>query len=193
MDTLSNPKRDQILKTGQQLFWKFGFRRVTVEEICREAGVSKMTFYKFFPNKQELASAILDKVFDESLMKIKMIRDEHESADKTLKKMLQMKSEGVHGISKEFIKDLYANPEWGMRSYLEEKTSMVYAEISRVYEKGKEEGWVRKDLNVPFLIQFIQKSIEMITKDELLNHFDSSEELVMEITNLFVYGISPHG
>ncbi len=43
MSVKSNPKRELILSTGKDLFWKFGFRRVTIEEICKEAGISKMT------------------------------------------------------------------------------------------------------------------------------------------------------
>ena len=180
------------MTTGKELFWKFGFKRVTIEEICREAGVSKMTFYKFFPNKQVLATNILDAVFEESLVKIRNIADEHETANNTLRKFLQMKSEGVHGISKEFIKDLYENPDGEMGLYIEKKSRMIFAEIINVYENGKNDGWVRKDLDVPFFLQFTQKAIELVTKDEILNHFESSEELIMEITNLFVYGISPH-
>jgi AcrR family transcriptional regulator len=192
MNDTSNPKKMLILKTGKELFWKFGFRRVTVEEICKEAGVSKMTYYKYFPNKMELATTILDEVFDESIYKIKKLHDEHESPDKTLRKILQLKSEGIRGISEEFIKDLYANPEDTLKSYIEKKTGSIMAEIIKVYEKGKEDGWVRKDLNIPFLILYSQKTFGIFSEDEMLHYFGSPEEMIMEITNLFVYGISPH-
>ena len=192
MNTTSSPKRIQILTTGKELFWKFGFKRVTIEEICREAGVSKMTFYKFFPNKLELATTILDAIFEENLEKIRKLRDEHESPDKTFKKMLQLKSEGTHGISNEFIKDLYADPDGLLKSYIEEKSNMMFAEIIRVYEQGKEDGWIRKDLNIPFFFQYIMKSMESLTDDDLLTYFDTPQELIMEITNMFVYGITPH-
>ena len=192
MNITSSPKRELILKTGKELFWKFGFKRVTVEEICKEAGISKMTYYKFFSNKKELATTILDGVFEESLEKIRRLEAEHETADKTLNKILQLKSEGVHGISKEFIKDLYTNPDDDMKVYMEEKSTMLFTEIIRLYEQGKKDGWVRKDLNVPFMIHFTQKTVEMISKDDLLNFFDSSEDLIMEVTNLLVFGISPH-
>jgi len=192
MEIPSNPKRTLILNTGKELLWKFGFRRVTIEEICKEAGVSKMTFYKYFPNKMELATNILDEVFDESIMKIRKLHDDHESPDKTLRKILQLKSEGSRGISEEFIKDLYTNPEDELKSYMEKKTGMVMAEIIKVYEKGKIDGWVRKDLNIPFLILFSQKTIGMLSEDEILHYFDSPQEMIMELTNLFIYGISPH-
>jgi len=151
-----------------------------------------MTFYKYFPNKMELATNILDEVFDESIMKIRKLHDDHESPDKTLRKILQLKSEGSRGISEEFIKDLYTNPEDELKSYMEKKTGMVMAEIIKVYEKGKIDGWVRKDLNIPFLILFSQKTIGMLSEDEILHYFDSPQEMIMELTNLFIYGISPH-
>ena len=192
MKSTSNPKRNQILHTGKELFWKFGFKRVTIEEICREAAVSKMTFYKYFQNKQELAVNIMDDVFEESMLKIKKIDEEHESADKTFKKFLQLKSEGSRGISEEFINDLYKNPDPELKSYMEKKTRSMLEEIRKVYEHGKETGWVRKDLNVPFFILFSQKIIMLTNDQEMMHFFDSSQDLIMELTNLFIYGISPH-
>lgn len=192
MKTVSNPKRTQILSTGKELFWKFGFKRVTIEEICREAAVSKMTFYKFFENKQELAVHIMDEVFDESLLKIRKIDEEHESAETTFKKFLQLKSEGSRDISEEFIKDLYTNPDPGLKTYMEKKTKFMLEEIQKVYENGKETGWVRKDLNIPFLILFSQKLVSLTNDKEMMHFFDSSQDLIMEVTNLIIYGISPH-
>jgi len=46
MNRSENQKYNQIIDTSKKLFWKYGIKRVTIEEICREAGVSKMTFYK---------------------------------------------------------------------------------------------------------------------------------------------------
>ena len=192
MTTTSNPKRIQILSTGKELFWKFGFKRVTIEEICKEAGVSKMTFYKYFPNKLELATTILDDIFKESQAKIRSIADEHETPEKTFAKILQLKSEGTRGISEEFIKDLYSNKEDGLKSYMDEKSKTMFAEFIQVYERGKEDGWIRKDLNIPFFFSYAMKSMALITSDELQPFFDSPQELVMEITNLFLYGVTPH-
>ncbi len=192
MSTTSNPKRIQLLTTGKDLFWKFGFRRVTIEEISKEAGVSKMTFYKYFPNKIELAKCILDEIFDESLEKIRMISEDHETPEKTFKKILQLKSEGTRGIGEEFIKDLYTNVEIGLKTYMEEKTTLLFTEMIKVYEKGKKDGWIRKDLNIPFFLSYIRKSMDMVVNDELLAHFNTPQDMIMELTNFYLYGITPH-
>ncbi|MBN2410872.1 helix-turn-helix transcriptional regulator, partial [candidate division KSB1 bacterium] len=52
--------------TAKELFFKYGIRRVTIEEICKKARVSKMTFYKFFQNKIELAIVMLKKLYDDA-------------------------------------------------------------------------------------------------------------------------------
>ena len=62
-----NKKYRDIMETATRLFWKHGLRRVTIEEICQEAKVSKMTFYKYFPSKTELAKEIMQKMFDENM------------------------------------------------------------------------------------------------------------------------------
>lgn len=62
-------KRSQIVRTAKRLFSRHGSRRVTVEELCREAGVSKVTFYKHFENKVDLVRTIRDEWLDEGFRK----------------------------------------------------------------------------------------------------------------------------
>ena len=57
-------KPDQIIKTAIDLFSRFGTKRVTVEEICKTAGVSKATFYKYFKNKLDLIRHIRDELIE---------------------------------------------------------------------------------------------------------------------------------
>ncbi len=67
----SNTKR-KLIEAAHALIWANSYAQVSVEDICREAGVQKGSFYHFFPGKADLAAAALaDKwqngcqVFDE--------------------------------------------------------------------------------------------------------------------------------
>lgn len=186
-----NKKQRQILDKGKELFWKHGFKRVSVEEISREAGVSKMTFYKYFPNKAELAIAVMDGVFDQSIRKIQGMGGKGKSPEANLEEIIQMKFEGTTGMSEEFIKDLYADQEGSLKEYMEKKTAGMFNEVVLLYERGKEEGWVRKNLHIPFLLYFTRKSMEIFTKEETPPYFENPQEMIMEITRLFIYGIAP--
>ena len=65
MTTKNTSKSYQaIIDTAKTLFMKHGMRRITVEEICREASVSKMTFYRLFTNKEDVAEIIIFEIND---------------------------------------------------------------------------------------------------------------------------------
>jgi len=52
--------RQKILDTAATLFYMQSYTAVGVATICKEAGVSKGSFFHFFNSKQDLALAVLD-------------------------------------------------------------------------------------------------------------------------------------
>jgi AcrR family transcriptional regulator len=92
-------KCEILMETGRKLFWKYGFRRVSVDEICREANVSKMTFYRCFDNKTDLAQKIFLRVVNEGVRKFNEIMEADTTAAGKLKQMLMIKMEGTNEIS----------------------------------------------------------------------------------------------
>lgn len=58
----STPARQRILDTAFHLFYVRGIRAVGVDLIIAESGVAKATFYKYFPAKDDLVLAYLDRV-----------------------------------------------------------------------------------------------------------------------------------
>ncbi len=188
---VNNKKYRAILDSSRKLFWKHGIRRVSVEEICREAKTSKMTFYRFFPNKTELAKAVLERFYEESMTNFRKIIREDTPAPVKMQKMIRMKLEGTYDISNEFIQDFLINKNLGLTSYFEEKLKDIWAEGIREFKLGQEEGWIRKDLNVEFLFWFSRKIIPVLDDKELLKLFKSPHEMIREVANLIVYGIAP--
>lgn len=56
----SQPARDRILSTAHDLFYADGIRATGIDRIIAEAGVTKVTFYRHFPSKNDLIVAFLD-------------------------------------------------------------------------------------------------------------------------------------
>lgn len=191
-DFTQNKKYSDILETARVLFWKYGFKRVSIEEICREAKTSKMTFYKFFPNKLDLAKAVFDSVVDKSVKQFKIHLDEAKTASEFLANMLQMKRDGIHDISKEFVADFYANPELGLKDYINEKTQQVWLEMVGDFKLAQERGLFRKDLNIEFFLYFTRKFSDYLDDPYMNQLFPNPQDLVMELTRMSAYGISPY-
>ena len=187
-----HPKYQALINTGKEKFWKYGVKRVSVEEICKAAGVSKMTFYKFFGNKIELAKHIYGKLVDEGMKKFYTLLNQDTSAANKIKGMIQMKVDAVHNISQEFVKDLYQNPELGLKDYVEEITRESWITIMEYFREAQQKGIFRKDLHPEFLIYYGQKITEMVTDENLIRVCGSTEEVIKELTIFFAYGISEH-
>jgi AcrR family transcriptional regulator len=181
-----------IIGAARELFWKHGFRRVSVEEICHKALVSKMTFYRYFSNKVELAKVVYDKVAAEGILRFREIMaDETTSPVVKMQQMLQLKLEGTNDISQEFLKDFYSNPELGLSAYVEEKSRQVWNEIIQDFHNAQKKGWLRKDFKPELFMFMTSKMSEMITNESLLKMYDSPQELLMELSKLFTFGIVP--
>jgi AcrR family transcriptional regulator len=190
-DLANNKKYKSVLDASRKLFWKHGVRRVTIEEICHEANVSKMTFYRFFPNKTELVKKVLDRYYDEGLVTFRQITRADTTAAEKFRKMIQMKVEASDEISHEFIQDLLVNDKGELFSYFEEKLRFIYSEGVREFKIGQEKGWIRKDLNVEFMFFYFQKTSAFLAGNEVLAKFSSPQEMIIEVSNLLIYGISP--
>lgn len=52
--------REKILLTAHDLFYRDGIRATGVDKIIAAAGVTKVTFYRHFPSKNDLILAFLD-------------------------------------------------------------------------------------------------------------------------------------
>ena len=62
MNPAAQPARERILDTAFRLFYASGPRGVGVDTVVAESGVAKTTLYKYFPRKDDLVLAYLDKV-----------------------------------------------------------------------------------------------------------------------------------
>lgn len=52
-------KRDQIVDTALDLFYRNGFNATGIEKVLSDAGVARMTLYNHFKSKEELILAVL--------------------------------------------------------------------------------------------------------------------------------------
>ncbi len=60
---VSEERKHQILDAAEDVFSKRGFNDARMDDIAEETGLSKGTLYLYFKSKDELISAILDRIF----------------------------------------------------------------------------------------------------------------------------------
>ena len=60
--SLEKTTRDLILDAMDGLMARYGFRKTTVDDVAREARVSRRTIYLYFSSKEELGLASIERV-----------------------------------------------------------------------------------------------------------------------------------
>ena len=178
-----------IVETARDLFMRYGIKRITVEEICETAGVSKMTFYKHFKNKLDLAIFILNNIFEEGVNRYKRIMDQDVPFSVKAKEIIQLKLESTEDISKEMLKDFYDRsiPEVAdlIQKITQENFKLLFDDLTAAQKKGE----IRQDINLHFIIFMIGQMQKMATDETLLGLYGPTQAMASEFINFFFYGI----
>lgn len=184
-------KYRDILTTAKDLFWKHGFKRVSVEEICQKANVSKMTYYKYFPNKTALAKTVFNRVVEDGEKQFRKIMKEDTAAAEKLEKIILLKMEGTNSISPEFLQDFYTGSEPELKAFVEERTKKSWDLLINDFRKAQEEGIFRRDFKPEFMVKLQNMFLSLLEDQSLIAMFETRQELIMEFVNLMIYGIAP--
>ena len=188
--TVKSKKYGEILTAARELFWKHGFRRVTIQEICGKAGVSKMTFYKYFPNKIDLAKTVFTYEVEKGMHRFSQLMEENISSEDMLKELILLKAEGTNDISHEFMEDFYMDNEPELKIFVEEISKEAWSRMMREWRIAQEKGLFRKDFKPEFLLKVSGKIMELLQDEELMAMYDSTQDFILEFTRFIAYGIS---
>lgn len=182
-------KVQQLVKTAHDLFWKHGIRRVTIEEICGKAKVSKMTFYKHFKNKIDLVIYIYDQLVAESMKRYHEIMEADIKYEEKVRRIIDLKMDQTEDLSKEFFSDIYGDDFPEIRAYIDEKSQESMQIVVNDFLRAQKKGELRKNLKPEFIHYFLNQVMLMARDKELIALYDNPQDLIMELTNLFFYGI----
>jgi AcrR family transcriptional regulator len=172
-------KRDQLIQTGEALFVKHGMRRVTVEEICHRAGVSKPTFYKYFDNKAALAQHIDELWIEEALQRIDEIEEAEAPFPEKMKQILAVKQELAARPGPEFLEDLIQ---------LDIDLSHAFRRVMRFLVRAQEEGDIRPDVRPEFLMAAFETLNRMQHNPRIRELYEDAETVARDVFKLFYYG-----
>jgi AcrR family transcriptional regulator len=184
-------KFEAIVKAAKSLFWKHGIRRVTIEEICENAGVSKMTCYKYFSNKTAIAKYLIEDMFESGVKAYKEVYNSDISYEEKVKKMVDLKMSNAHEMSQELLDDIYKYQDKELSETIENiKKKMIGIYLNDIREAQKM-GEIRNDVKPEFMLYFLNNLTEMLTDQRVVGIYSNPEQMIVEVMNFFFYGIMP--
>jgi TetR/AcrR family transcriptional regulator, cholesterol catabolism regulator len=169
----------------------YGIKRVTLDELANEIGISKKTIYQHFEDK----TAIVQHVFLAELEADKctvgeIVTDGAKNVIEqffTISKYFQQEMEGVNPIVIYDLRKFYPSV-WSL--FTEHKNGFVRKCISEMLEKGKTQGYVREDINSNLTAIIYGELIEIALANNITDDKKFKASYVhANIIELFLYGV----
>ena len=162
-DRPTNPER--ILEAAEECFARYGFRKTSMEDIAREAGLSRRSVYRHFPDKSALfdeVAAARTRVFLEEIVRRTAELDG-----------LSAQIEEVARLTNRFVREdpisaalLRADPDSLARMVstgAREMLGMAMEAIVPLIESARDRGEVRPDLDVRRAAEWITRMVFSLT------------------------------
>lgn len=158
--------------------------KLTLDELAELMGKSKSTIYSYFSTKEEIYLTAVQLILEDLQYVITEDAIKGENMDVVLRSMLLQISEGIEGLSISFLEQIKEHfPEvW---SAIEFFTSMLLANLEKVYNQGMEAGDF-KQFNVSLLIAMDRHFVMsiMTNTEQFSDQGLSLQDLVQEYVDL---------
>jgi transcriptional regulator, tetR family len=184
-----NQKRKKILDKAWELFRKNGYEETKVEDITRELGVSKGSFYTYFKTKDEVLYEILERIKKENEERINKINVNQEPSkileDYVISKMNYI----VKLLNNMKISSINRNlSNSKLKNFFEElkKVSIEFIKKNIVEKFNKING---NKYNFEIISEFVYLAIEEFLYNEFVlknfKNLESSDLINIENTDKF--------
>ena len=174
------------------MFFRLGIRSVSIDDICRELGMSKKTFYVYFGSKDELIEAMLQANINymaskmEELLKV----GDFKQIVKVFIRRLEAEKNDVRRVP-QLVYDLkkYYPQQFGDFQIQCFETQKAY--IRQYLELGVAQGLVRANLNIELTaVLFAKIHNDAIRDFEVIEaHNHNMHQLAHTAMDVFVRGV----
>ncbi len=162
----------RIVAAARRNFFANGFRRVTMDDLARELGMSKKTLYEHFPSKTVLVeAAIFDKFrgIDAELERITSACSSDFAA--TLHRLLAYIQQQTGEIQPPFFRDIRRQPE--MFNHVERgRRELVQRYLGKLLSRGRKAGVIRDDVPAELITEIILGALEKIMNPAKMAELD---------------------
>jgi len=150
---------DKLLEVGLRLFSQKGFYCTSVEDIVREAGVGKGTFYRYFKSKEDIFVAILTQFLTEwgqsALIGVDQVKPDNylDYVNDVARKSFQFFTKNYE------LSNLYSRIAPGLNEYVEPHLQafedMMLEYLIQDLRKAQDMGYIQKKLDVKLTANII--------------------------------------
>ena len=180
-----------LLESSKLHFFKYGFRRITINDICKEASLSKMSFYRYFKNKDEMVSITLKNLIKESNSQFESIMEGNDHFLEKVENLISMEDTFRDQIGVDFINDILSSKNKLFSEIIKEQSIYEERQLKKYFSEAQEKGELDKKTPVSFLIFMLKDIQEKVYNKDLKKLYKNERDMWRDLTNFYFFGIAP--
>lgn len=153
--------KDRILKGAEELFFKYGIKSVTMDDIARHLGISKKTIYQFYSDKNEMVETLVVQKTKNNECEFKEISENSANVVEEVFEMMKHLALMFSQMNPNLFYDMqkYHPNSWKLFKQFKENT--IERMVEESVKRGIDQGLVRADINTKIIARLRMEEVEM--------------------------------
>jgi AcrR family transcriptional regulator len=182
---------EERLRIGaKELFYKFGIKSITMDDIAKHMGVSKKTIYRVVSNKKEIVEMMMRFDMEEHKIAIQKIADEAPDVIAEIINCRKFMNDVFSEMNPILFYDMQKYHPKAWQIFRDFKENFISTIVEQSLIKGIKQGLVRPEINTKIVVRMRLAEVEMAFDPEV---FPPSKYDVVEVhmtfINMFLHGI----
>ncbi|MBF0619853.1 MAG: TetR/AcrR family transcriptional regulator [Candidatus Omnitrophica bacterium] len=98
--------RERILNAAMNRMLRFGYRKVSMDEIAEDLVMSKNTIYRYFESKERMAEALFERLSEEVEQELALIRESYRDPSEVISRNVFFLQQRLKPWSESFLGDI---------------------------------------------------------------------------------------
>jgi AcrR family transcriptional regulator len=180
----------RIVEGADDLFWKYGVKSITMDDICKSIGMSKKTIYQHFEDKDALVNQVVIQRLNHQDAELQLI---HATAKDPIDEILRLT---IH--MQEMFRDMTPNLLFEIQKYhpvayaifVKYKEEKLLGMLMENFQWGKNLNLFRQDIKIELLSYMRLQQIEWAFSPELYKRVSLTvQDIHVQLLEHFLYGI----
>lgn len=183
--------KQRIREKATELFFRYGIRSISMDDIATQLGMSKKTIYQSFADKDELVEDVVDAEISKMQEECLLTQGQSTNAVEEIFLTMEMVQEQFRNLNPVLIYDMQKFHIRSYQRFMDHKNRFLLEIIRANLTKGIREGLYRPDLEVDVLSKFRLESMMIPFNMDL---FPPSKYNLADVTQVimehFLFGVA---
>ncbi|RYZ59773.1 MAG: TetR/AcrR family transcriptional regulator [Chitinophagaceae bacterium] len=180
-----------IVTKAKELFFSYGLKSVSMDDLAKLAGISKKTIYQSFEDKAALVNRIVDDLIACHHHLFCTCQTEAADAIDEVFRQSNAPFETWAAVTPGFFYELEKFFPEAWKKLEEHRDNVLKQGIIKNLEWGRAEGLYREEMNVAFIAELrIHQLVNALQPAGFTAHRVSVSQLIKELTIFYLHGIT---